>query len=141
MFRNIINLLVTIGIFWAGMTYYPEHVHIQDNKTLILAALMMFVIGYLFSWLMLISFGLIAVGIGCLTTIAMVIVGLFLTPVKLWLLSNYLPGFEINGIWTYVILTVILSIFSIKARSNTTSTATTQRKYLKNSLQTPSIML
>lgn len=115
--RNIINALITLGVFWISKTYFSEYLTITDTKTLILATAFMFVIGYIFSFAMLISVLTIPLGIGCITTIVLFLVALVLTPIKLWLLDSYLAGFDIHGFWSYVILTVVLSIFSIKAKS------------------------
>ncbi|MNB72136.1 Membrane protein of unknown function [compost metagenome] len=127
MFRNLINFLITGLIFWVGMTYFPEYVHIQDIKTLFLATIFMFVIGYVVQWLTMISFGLIAVGIGCITSIIMMGINIFIIPFKLWILTKYLPGFEVHGFWTYLVITVILMMFSVKARRQQTTTTTTQK--------------
>ncbi|NEW04660.1 phage holin family protein [Paenibacillus sp. SYP-B3998] len=60
----------------------------------------------------------IVIGIGCLTTPLLILASLILTPIKLWLLDRYLSGFEIHGFWTYVIMSIVLSIFTAKAKSN-----------------------
>lgn len=112
--RNIINVIITFALFWLGSTYFPESAHIVDTKTLILATILMFVIGYIFSWLFFVSCLLIPLGIGCLTTIVLFLAAIIITPIKLWILTHYLPGFEVHGFWTYVVFTVALSLFTIK---------------------------
>ena len=112
--RVILNLLLTFTVFWIGTTYFNENIYIEDTKTLIVATLIMFGISILFTWLFALSILLIPVGIGCITSIILFIFAFVLTPIKLLLLDRYLPGFEINGFWTFVILTIILSIFTIK---------------------------
>jgi len=120
--RNILNLILTFSVFWIGNEYFKEYLSISDTKTIIIATLLMVAMGYLFSLLMVASVLTIPIGIGCLTTIILFFVAIVLTPVKLWLLDSYLLGFYINGFWTYVVLTVILSIFTIKAKSNNNKT-------------------
>lgn len=115
--RNLFNLLLTFGVFWVGNEYFKEYISISDTKTLIIATLLMVAIGYLFGLLMAVSVLTIPIGIGCLTTIVLFFVAIILTPIKLLLLDKYLVGFDINGFWTYVILTCVLSIFSIKTKS------------------------
>jgi len=118
--RNILNLLLTGVVFWVGNEYFNEYISILDTKTLIIATLLMFGIGYLFSWLMLISMTSIVVGIGCITTPILFLAIFILTPIKLLLLDKYLVGFNINGFWTYILLTIALSIFSISVKTNRT---------------------
>jgi len=116
--RNILNLILTFLVFWIGNEYFKEYLSISDTRTMIIATLLMVAMGYLFGLLMFASVLTIPIGIGCLTTILLFFVAIVLTPVKLWLLDSYLLGFCINGFWTYVVLTAILSIFTIKAKSS-----------------------
>lgn len=115
--RNLIDLLVTLAVFWVGSEYFSEYVAISDLQTLIIASLFMFVIGYLFNFLLIVSFAAIPLGVGCVTTPLLLLASVVLTPIKLWLLDTYLTGFEINGFWTYVILTIVLSLFSVGKQS------------------------
>ncbi|RXZ78604.1 hypothetical protein EBB07_26195 [Paenibacillaceae bacterium] len=114
--KNILNFAVTLLVFWAGNEYFPQHVSILDTKTLLIASALMFIISYLYGLAMVFSLLLIPVGIGCLTTPALMLASIILTPIKLWLLDLYLPGFEIHGFWTYVVLTIVLSIFTVKVK-------------------------
>jgi hypothetical protein len=63
--RNILNLGVTFGLFWIGSSYFSESITISNTKTIILASILMFVIGYGFSKLLTVSLLLIPLGIGC----------------------------------------------------------------------------
>lgn len=119
--KLFINFLLTFIIFGVGNEYFNEYINIDSMQTLIIASLLMFALNYLFSLLMMISLASILVGIGCFTTIILYFISWVLTPVKLWLLNTYLSGFEIHGFWTYVILTVTLSIFSYTQKTNKTS--------------------
>ncbi|MET3847807.1 phage holin family protein [Paenibacillus sp. OAE614] len=114
--RNILNFLVTLLVFWIGNEYFNPYLSITDTKTLLIASLLMFIISLLFSLAMVMSVMLITVGIGCLTTPALMLASIVLTPIKLWLLDKYLYGFEIHGWWTYVILTLVLSLFTVKVK-------------------------
>ncbi|MFE5321614.1 hypothetical protein ACFQ88_23190 [Paenibacillus sp. NPDC056579] len=115
--RNLLNLLVTLLVFWIGNQYFNQYISISDTKTLILATVLMFVISLIYGLLLTISFVSIVVGIGCLTTPLLIAASLVLTPIKLLLLDKYLSGFDIHGFWTYVILTIVLSIFTVKVKS------------------------
>jgi hypothetical protein len=74
----------------------------------------MFVLNYLYSLFMISSVITSVIGIGCLTFIIGIILGVIFTPVKLLVLDHFLPGFNIDGFWTYVFLTVVLNILMIK---------------------------
>ncbi|MCS7460855.1 phage holin family protein [Paenibacillus doosanensis] len=116
--KNLLNLLMTVAVFWIGNEYFHPYLSIQDGRTLIIASVLMFVISFLFSLAMVLSVMLITVGIGCLTTPALMLASVILTPIKLWLLDKYLDGFAVHGFWTYVILTIVLSIFTVKVKSD-----------------------
>ncbi|WP_168928895.1 phage holin family protein [Paenibacillus dokdonensis] len=116
--RNLLNLLVTFLVFWCGSQNFNQYISISDTQTLILATVLMFVISFIYVFLLTVSMISIVIGIGCLTTPLLVAASLVLTPIKLWLLDKYLTGFEIHGFWTYVILAIILSIFTVKVKSN-----------------------
>lgn len=114
--KNLFNLLLTGGVFWVGNKYFSEYISIVDMKTLMIATLLMVGIGYLFGLFMLTSVLTIPLVVGCFTTVILFLMAFILTPIKLWLLDTYLIGFNINGFWTYVVITAILSIFSIKSK-------------------------
>jgi uncharacterized membrane protein YvlD (DUF360 family) len=120
--RNILNLIITFAIFYVGDKYFTDYIHFSDMKTMILSTALMFVIGWIFGRLLLLSFLLIPVGIGCLTSVLLILMAFVLTPIKLALIDTYVPGAEINGFWTYVIITVALSVFTIKSKSSDTTT-------------------
>lgn len=111
--RNIFNFLVTLAVLWIGSTFFSEYIQIRDTKTLIIATIFMFVIGWVFNILVSLSALLMPIGIGCITIIPLILAAFILTPIKLVLLSRYLDGFMINGFWAYLALTAILSIFTI----------------------------
>lgn len=116
--KNIINALLTGLIFWLGNEYFGEYISIENTKILILATLFMFIINYLYCLLMMVSAITVPIGIGCLGMILLIFLAFVLTPIKLLLLDTYLNGFTINGFWTYVVMTAILSMFSINSKTN-----------------------
>ena len=116
--KKIIDFILIFIVFWIGNEYFSQSISIKDIQTLIIATLFMFLIGWLYCLLFIISTVSIGCLIGCLTT-PILYLGLFiLTPIKLWLLTKYLPGFEVHGFWTYVLLTVTFSIFSSVTQSS-----------------------
>ena len=62
---NLFNLLLTGLVFWIGNEYFNEYISIINTKTLIISALLMFGISYLFRYLMLASVLTIPICIGC----------------------------------------------------------------------------
>ncbi|MFC5450113.1 phage holin family protein [Paenibacillus aestuarii] len=116
--RNILNFIVTIIVFWIGSHYFSPYLSISDTQTLVLASIFMFVISLIYSFVLAMSVLSIVIGIGCLTTPFLILASLVLTPIKLWLLDKFLPGFEIHGFWTYVVLTIALSIFTVKTKGS-----------------------
>ena len=110
--KTILNFFLILLVFYIGNKCFPEYIYIEDTKTLIIATLFMFVLSWLYGLLLLTSVLSIIAFVGCLTTPILILFGIFLTPIKLLLLTNFLPGFTIHGFWTYVLLTVCLSIFS-----------------------------
>jgi len=98
--------------------FFNNYINISDTKTLLIATILMFVVGYLYSLLVAMSITTIPIGIGCITIIPLILGAFIITPLKLLLLDKFLPGFQINEFWTYMILTVVLSIFSISTEKN-----------------------
>ena len=117
--RNIINFIVTFAVLMLTSTYFPGSVYIDGIGTALLVTLLMFVLDLLYLGILLIAqvprfLGDAGDTIG---TILTVVLALICTPVKLYLLSTFMPGFEILDGWvTYLILTVILSLFSVKGK-------------------------
>lgn len=123
--RRIFNLFMIGLIFWIGSTYFSEYLFIADMKTLIIATLFMYVLGVIYGSLMVVSVLAITIGIGCFTTIVLILGAFILTPLKLWLLNEYLIGFNIyGGFWTYVVLTLVIGLFTIQAKTTTKTTST-----------------
>jgi hypothetical protein len=57
------------------------------------------------------------IAIGCLPFVLGIILAPFLNFIKLYVLSTYLPGFYINGFWTYIFLVAALFIFKLGDKS------------------------
>lgn len=121
--RNVINFIFTFLVLWAASNYFGDYVHIQDTGTLILATFLMFVMAYILGYALVFSILLIPIGIGCLTTIFLFVVALLFVPIRLYVLDAYLPGFDINGFWTYVALSISLMFFSVKYDQSTTESS------------------
>ena len=119
--KNLANFIITLGVFYLGNRYFNEYISIADNKTLLIAAASMLIMNVLFGLLMMTSMMSIFVGVGCITTPILILAMFMLTPIKLLILSIFLPGFSIHGFWIYVLLSLILGIFSLKTQTKTTN--------------------
>lgn len=114
MIRNIVNFFVIAALFFLGNKYYPEFIYAQDTKTLIIATLTMFVIGIVAAIVVLILC-IVVPPIGLISIIAMI----FIVPIQLMLTSHFIDGFEINGFWTYALLTFVISMFTVRVKVDT----------------------
>ncbi|MNK38838.1 hypothetical protein D3C87_574360 [compost metagenome] len=77
----------------------------------------MFAIGMVYAVVLIVSLLAIPLGVGCITSIPLIIGALFITPLSLWLLDKYMPGVEVNGFWTYVVITLVLSMFRVQLKA------------------------
>lgn len=112
-FRLIANMFITFGIFWLADKFFHNYVQIEDITTMIIATLFVFVIGWIFGKA---TVFLMMTGIGCLAFPVIYLIAWFLVPIKLILLDHYLPGFNINGFWAYVILSFLLYVLTWKKK-------------------------
>lgn len=118
--RRIINFLLTLCILWLGSHYFSSNISIDSTQTLIIASIAIFGMNILFGLIVGASALLTPILIGCLPLLMSFIIAPFLTIIELFVLNNYLIGFHIYGIWTYILLCIIMFIFSIeiKTKSN-----------------------
>jgi hypothetical protein len=112
MIRNIINFFVILALFFIGSEYFPEHIYAQDTKTLIIATLTMFIIGTV-AGIIVVALLVLIPPIGCFAILAII----FIVPIELILTSHYINGFEINGFWTYALLSFVISLFSLRVNA------------------------
>jgi uncharacterized membrane protein YvlD (DUF360 family) len=117
--RKIINFLLTMFVLWVGSQYFYPYIRIDSTKTLIIATVLMFAMSIAFGYIMLLSAFLTPILIGCLPLLITVILVPFLKIIELWILNKYLVGFHIYGFGTYVLLGVIMFIFSIEIKTKT----------------------
>lgn len=115
--RRIINFFLTLLILWVGSQYFSSNISINSNQTLIIATIAIFGMNILFGLIVWISAILTPVLVGCLPLIISVIISPFLNLIELLLLNKYLQGFHIYGTWTYILLAIIMMIFSIEIKT------------------------
>lgn len=110
--------MLMFTMLYLGRGFFPNHIQIDSTETMVLAVFWMLVIGLLYACALTLSALLIPVGIGCLTTIPLLIIGFLLIPFELYMLDKYLVGFNINGFWTYIIFGLVYGALSIKSKNN-----------------------
>ena len=115
--RRIMNFLLTMFVLWFSSENFTS-VYINSTKTLILATVLMFAISIIFGYIVMLSVLLTPILIGCLPLIISIIIAPFMTIIELLLLDKYLVGFHIQGFWTYVLISVVLSIFSVRVSAS-----------------------
>ena len=124
--RSILNIFLTFAVLYVAKEYFPEYVRITGTRELIVTVLLLTIADTTYSLgltIFLIPFMMScfksnnAVGfLSFITIIITVILSAFIwTPVNLYLVSSLYKGFTIiGGFLTYLILSIILSMFSIK---------------------------
>lgn len=106
--RNIINMIIKIAIIWGAAWLFPECVKVQDTRTMVLAVIMMGVL-----ILAALPGNGAGIGIAMLITIIMALASGI---IQLMAAVHFVPGFEIHGKLTYIILALLMAVFSIEEK-------------------------
>jgi hypothetical protein len=116
--RNIINMIIKIAIIWGAAWMFPEYVKIQDTRTMVLvvatlliASIVLTVMGVLI--LAALPGNGVGIGIAMLITIIMALASGI---IQLMAAVHFVPGFEIHGKLTYIILALLMAVFSIEEK-------------------------
>lgn len=113
--RNIINMIIKIAIIAGAAWLFPEYVQVQDTKTLIQIAIVTIVASVILAVLMLAIFALTAImGAGCLGIILTIAIALASGIITLMAAVYFVPGFEIRGTVTYIVLAILIAVFSLE---------------------------
>lgn len=119
--RKIVNAILFGGVLYLGNMLFPEYVVVTGLKTIIVAVLLYYAADFVYG-LAITALSILGAAFGAggavIAVIPIIISALFYIPLKLWLLSTYMPGISINGILTYILLTAAISIFSLEVKSN-----------------------
>ena len=116
--RNIINMIIKIAIIWGAAWMFPEYVKIQDTRTMVLVVATLLIASIVLTVIMMGVLILAAlpgngVGIGMLITIIMALASGI---IQLMAAVHFVPGFEIHGKLTYIILALLMAVFSIEEK-------------------------
>lgn len=106
--RNIINMIIKIAIIWGAAWMFPEYVKIQDTRTMVLVVATLLIASIVLTVIMMRVLILAAlpgngVGIGIAMLIT-IIMALASGIIQLMAAVHFVPGFEIHGKLTYIIL-------------------------------------
>lgn len=125
--RNIINVILTYLVLFFTTKYFPEFVSVTGTKELIITNVILFVLDIVFSLLLILMISML---MGVLFTVGKnensifflifsIIVSLAWTPLKLYLVSTFYEPFTIANDWrVYLLLTMLLGFFTVKAKRN-----------------------
>lgn len=118
--RNIINMIIKIAIIWGAAWMFPEYVKIQDTRTMVLVVATLLIASIVLTVIMmgvLILAALpgngVGIGIAMLITIIMALASGI---IQLMAAVHFVPGFEIHGKLTYIILALLMAVFSIEEK-------------------------
>ena len=113
--KNFFRLLIEIFIIWVTAALFPERIAYDSYRTLALVA-----VTFVLTWVVI---GLLAELLSLIIIICklkkfitkcaiafFIIVSIFTNFAGLVIASHIVPGFVINGIGTYIILTILFTI-------------------------------
>lgn len=118
--KRIINIILAGVIFYVGNMFFSEYISYDKIQTLVIAILVFAAADYIYGIACTLLMGVSCFGgLGgvLMAIIPIILTAIIWTPLKLVLMDRFVPGFSINGILTYVLLTVALSIFSVEIKT------------------------
>ena len=104
--RNIINMIIKIAIIWGAAWLFPEYVKVQDTRTMVLVV----------ATILIASIILAVIMMGVLILAALPGNGAGIGIIQLMAAVHFVPGFEIHGKLTYIILALLMAVFSIEEK-------------------------
>lgn len=118
--RNIINMIIQIAIIWGAAWLFPEYVKVQDTRAMVLVVATILITSIILAVIMMGVLTLAelqgngaGIGIAMLITIIMALTSGI---VELMAAVHFVPGFEIHGKLTYIILALLMGVFSIEEK-------------------------
>lgn len=108
--ENEKNILKTISVFGLGTVFFPNHIRINSNFTLILVLIAFFGLDMLFVNLNSFLINNFKYSkIFPLISIFIFVTGFLYFPVKIGIMERFIPGFSISGNLTLLILWFLFS--------------------------------
>ena len=127
--KNLFSYLVIFLTLFVGGIIAPKHIVSEGWKSTILASLIIFGAEIIISVILIFATAAI-LGIAhhlddpsiayIITIVVFFLLAWLILPFSMYLADKYISGFELNGAWTYVLLTVIISFFSPKGKKKET---------------------
>ena len=118
--RNIINIIIKIVIIWGAAWLFPEYIKVQDTRTMALVAATIMIAPIILEVIMmgvLILTALSGNGVGTgIDMLIIIIMSLASGIIQLMAAVHFVPGFEIHGKLTYIILALLIAAFSIEEK-------------------------
>lgn len=115
--KNFFRLLIEMFIIWIAAALFPERIAYDSYRTLALVA-----VTFVLTWA---AIGLLVGLLSIFTKSAVVffmivaiIISIFANFAELVIASHIVPGFVINGIGTYIILTILFAICTTEVSVN-----------------------
>ena len=111
--RRILNLFLTGLILFLGSKMFPDIIIINSLKTLLIASVLYWILNAIVK-VALFLISLLSLLEGQILTFIITLVGISLGgAVTLNLMSTYLPGFAVIGVFSKIILAFIIGLFTI----------------------------
>ena len=113
--RRVINLLITMLILFLSSVLFPANVRIEGFWNLLLVAFLIWALSAAIAYAIILIF---AVGV-LFENAAWVIVSfvalLFTNVIAILLLSRWMSSFYVSGFWMALLLSVVISLFSLSS--------------------------
>lgn len=127
--KTIINFILSFAVLFLASVIAPTYIVAENWKTAMLASAVCAAIEVLIFIFIFVSLAVLShisweTGSYCLEKIvnivAIIEIGLYIisTPIVLYITQKLIDNFQINGIFTYIVLSIILSIFQISNSQN-----------------------
>lgn len=113
--KNLVNIIMKIAIIMGAAYLFPEYVVCKDGRAMALAIIVMIIVGIVMGLIAAaVAIGLVAIGHEFLAMVIVIILCLASGVMQLVAAVHYVPGFEIYGRMTYIILALLMSLFSMQ---------------------------
>lgn len=120
--RKIFNALIVALILFVGNYFWPDAIVIDSTRTLVLAVITYMACDFISAFAICGISGLLAITMNAFLLfvwgIAIFVMALAWVPLKLWILSTYVPGFEIVGTLTWILLSIVIFMFGVEKKEN-----------------------
>lgn len=122
--KTIINYVLKVGVILLAAFLFPNNIIVDGIGSAIIVALLISIVGWIVLLVQITLCAIIAAAnesLGYLITI-IVFCGdlIFFKPICLYIISHKYAGFEIQGgFWCYILLSLVLGIFTIRDKKKT----------------------